>query len=94
MPSIYQKATGITYRKIADEAIIIPFSTARVGTAKLFRLTATADFLWQHLDGARTTNDLVNLLVAHFDVSAEQAAQDTDAFLSSMAAHGLVTPCQ
>ncbi len=53
-------------------------------------LNATASFLWKNIDGARTPEDLLNLLMDEFEVAREEASQDLAAFVNEMKTQGLL----
>ena len=60
-------------------------------TALYFGLNKTAAFLWQSLKerGDATPEDLVQALVARFEVGPDDARRDVDAFLTHAVSLGL-----
>jgi len=88
--SVYEKADGAAYRKIADEAIIIPIASAGGGTSDLFRLTGIGQFIWESIDGERNADELLKMVLAEYSVSEEQARTDLDTFLDQLKSHNLI----
>jgi hypothetical protein len=73
-------------RLIAGEAVILSLDT------KILRgLNAVGSRVWDLIDGRRTVDDIVDLVVAEFDVTRPQAAADVGAFVRELVDKGLVT---
>lgn len=87
--TIHTKAQASFTELLDDrEAIILDLENLHYYT-----LNAAAILLWKQLRGgaAQTPAALSNLLAAAFNLSAEQADDDTQAWLTEMARNGLVT---
>ncbi len=57
---------------------------------ELLRLNRTASFLWVHLDGSRSVEELAELLATEFGVDREVAFRDTAGFLLDSEQAGLI----
>lgn len=58
---------------------------------RILGLNAVGSFLWPLLDGRRTVAELGDAVAARFPTAASRARDDVSAFLSDLAARGLVT---
>ena len=71
---------------VAGEAVLLDLEGRRI-----LGLNAVGSFLWPLLDGRRTVAELAAAIAARFSVPPARAQNDLTAFLSDLAARGLVT---
>ncbi|HEY7516900.1 MAG TPA: PqqD family protein [Methylomirabilota bacterium] len=80
------KASTTASRLITGEAVILSLDT------KVLRgLNAVGSRVWELIDGHRTVDEIVDVIVAEFEVSRPAAAADLDAFFRQLIDKGLVT---
>lgn len=72
------------FRKIADEQLLIPTGEAAISVKGLIALSESGAFLYQKLQKGCTKEELLAAMLEEYDVSAEVAEQDMDAFLDQM----------
>ncbi|MFO0606547.1 MAG: PqqD family protein [Polyangiales bacterium] len=80
-----QRARDTAWRRVEDEVAIISMDANRIRL-----LNRVGSFLWERCDNA-TVGELVDALCERYDVDAEAARRDVDAFLDDLRARGLVT---
>ena len=85
----YERSDAFVYRHVAGEHLLLALKRDR--TAPMFMLTPTAGFLWEQLAGWTSAAELVERLVAHFDVSADVASRDVEDFLQQLRQLGAVS---
>ena len=71
-------------RTIADEHLLIPVGQAAMHVKGLIALSESGALLYGKLKEGCSREDLVRALTEEYDVSAEEAGRDTDAFLDQM----------
>lgn len=71
-------------RTIADEHLLIPVGQAAMHIKGLIALSESGALLYNRLKDGCSRDDLVVMLTEEYDVSAEEAGRDTDAFLDQM----------
>ena len=71
-------------RTIADESLLIPVGQAAMHIKGLIALSESGALLYNRLKDGCSRDDLVVMLTEEYDVSAEEAGRDTDAFLDQM----------
>jgi len=82
---ILAKAPTSAWRLIAGEAVILALDT------KVLRgLNDVGSRVWDLIDGQRTVDDIIDVIVDEFDVPRAQAAADLDAFTQQLLDKGLV----
>jgi len=83
MEARYEKEPSFVYRKIADEAILVPIRRRTADLASVFVLNETAAFIWNLMDGSRTVGEIRDAVVREFDVAEEQAEADLADFVET-----------
>jgi hypothetical protein len=80
------KTSTSASRSIAGEAVILSLDT------KVLRgLNSVGSRVWDLIDGQRSIDDIVDAVVAEFEVDRPRAARDVEAFLRQLVDRGLVT---
>lgn len=76
---------GLSWRQIEDEVVAVDVPTSTYVSAN-----DSGTVLWQALTEGATRDELVTLLADRFDLEADQAGEDVDAFLAQLQAQGLL----
>lgn len=71
-------------RDIAGDTILVPVGKAVYDSNGLFVLNELGAFLWEKLPQAQTPQDLLAAVLEEYDVTAEEAGADIDAFLTKL----------
>lgn len=71
-------------RNIADEYILIPTGQLAFRIKGLIALSESGALLYNRLKNGCTREELVTALTEAYEVTREEAEQDTDAFLDQM----------
>ena len=83
---ILSRSPKTAWRVIEGEAVILSLDT------KAFRgLNPVGSRVWELIDGRRSVDEIVEVIVREFDVTHEQAAADVQAFVRELLDKGLVT---
>jgi hypothetical protein len=81
----------VTTRNIGDEAVVMDLETL-----KTYTLNETARTVWGLMDGTRSVEDIVECMLADFDVAADECRESVVELVNSLAAERLVVfadPC-
>ncbi|MCU1459954.1 MAG: hypothetical protein JWO37_29 [Acidimicrobiales bacterium] len=79
----------LSWRVLEGEALIL-FPEA--GT--LHRLNETGTCVWQHVDGERSVESIVALLIDEYDVTTDEASISVAAFVADLTDAGLLATRQ
>jgi hypothetical protein len=82
-------AANLVTREVMGETLIVPIRAGAADLNALYVLNSTGSSLWRNLDGHRTRDQLVDVLVDNFEVDHETARRDVDDFLASLGKAGL-----
>ena len=71
-------------RNVAGDNLLIPTGSSAISMKGLILLSESGVLLYNRLQTGCTKEDLINALTSEYDVNAEDAALDTEAFLNQM----------
>lgn len=86
----FERHPDFIYRRIADEAVLIPVRQPVGRMDCFYTLNEVAAFVWQMLDRPCTQAELHAAILDAFDVGPEAAAEDLSGFLLQMVDIGAV----
>ena len=75
---------GFVLRQVADTWVVMPLGQVSLDFNGMLTLNETGALLWQALGKGGDAQALTDALTAEYDVSAEQARIDVDAFLAKL----------
>ena len=78
---------GYILREVAGSAVVVPLDPNST-FGSMLRLNGTGKFLWEKLATDVTRDALVAALVEEYEIDAQTAGRDTDAFLHSLRGYG------
>jgi hypothetical protein len=50
----------------------------------IYNLNKVGAFVWEHLDGERTLNEIIDLITEEFDVAAQEVESDVHEFVGEL----------
>lgn len=77
-------------REVADTLVVVPVGQASINFPGMITLNATGAFLWELLETEQTVASLVEKMVARYEVEAEKARQDVEAFVAKLMPTGAI----
>ena len=89
---VFVRDQSAVTRRIAGETVIVPVRDDVADLDSIYTLNETGSFVWDLLDGRRTVDQLVDAVVAEFEVAREVAAADVARLIASLRDEGLLRP--
>lgn len=77
-------------RQVAGETLLVPVGTATLSLNGMLVLNECGKFLWDRIPDAGSEEDLINALLAEYEVNRQTAAQDVAEFLESLRKLGIL----
>jgi hypothetical protein len=71
-------------REVAGETIVIPVGKTTADFNGIICLNASGELIWKELQDGKNKDDIVETIVAEFEVSREEAAEDLASFLQQL----------
>ena len=75
---------GFMMRKVAGNPVVVAIGPAAETLRGVVKLNESASLMWELLKTGAEKEELVRALVKEYDITAEQAAPDVDAFVASL----------
>jgi len=69
---------------VSGEHILVPLASRGADIDSIFNLNETGTFIWEKIDGRRTVAEIIDLMAADFQVSADQASRDGEEFFAQL----------
>ena len=83
--------TGYVVRQVMDTYLVIGIGSENYVPNQIMSLNETGAFLWELLETGAEKSELLNSLMKEYEVDAETAEKDVDAFLASLRERSLIT---
>lgn len=87
----FKRHDHIVSRAIIGETLLVPISGQLADMQHIFTLNPVADFVWNQLDGERTTGEIRDGILEEFKVEVEEAVTDLLEFLDELESAALIT---
>jgi len=84
---ISRNEKNVIWAKLKETIIIIALKETN---EKVFKLNQTAAYIWEHCDGKKNVEELVNELCEQFAVDKATALKDTVEFIEKMKSKNLI----
>jgi len=75
---------SVVTRKTGNEYVLVPLANNIADMNSVFTLNETGAYIWEQIDGKRTTRDLIDLLTQEYDTDKETATKDVIDFIENM----------
>ena len=77
-------------RDVADSLVLVPVGAATERFPGMITLNETGKLLWEALATEQTVESLTDLILEEYQVTADQASQDVQAFVNKLCTVGAV----
>ena len=86
----YLRSHSVVFRKIADEALLVPIARTSADMHAIYTLNAVGASIWDQLDGHNSLDTICDRLVREFAVEQAVAQIDLLEFLQQLVEVGAV----
>lgn len=87
---VFGRSERMVARRIADEFVLVPIVGHGAQVDSIYNLNRVGAFVWEQLDGRRPGVQIVELLMARFDVDRATAEEDYRVFIAKLLSIGAV----
>jgi hypothetical protein len=82
--SIISHSPSVVTRRTGDEYVLVPVANNIADMNSVYTLNETGAFIWDLIDGNRTVEEIVNMVVEEYDTDKGTAMADVSDFVESM----------
>ncbi len=86
----YTRDENVVDRSIAGETILVPIKDRIGNLGSIYTLNEVGSLIWEMIDGHTPLHKIVESVVTTYQVSVDEAQQDTSVFLSMLENAGLI----
>lgn len=83
-PAIPRRSPSIIARRTGDEYVLVPVTDNIADMTCMYTLNETGAFIWDLIDGEKSTLEIAAALAAEYDIPEELAIADVDTYLSAL----------
>ena len=84
LKSILSQSTSIVTRKTGNEYVLVPITNNIADMNSVFTLNETGAFIWEHIDGKRTVEEIITELMNEYEIDKQNAESDVITFIGNM----------
>lgn len=81
---IPSRSPSVVTRKTGNEYIIVPVTDNIADMDSIFTLNETGAFIWEQIDGEKSVEEIIRLVVDEFEIDRDTATKDVLGFLGTM----------
>jgi methyltransferase-like protein len=82
--SVLSHSTSVVTRKTGNEYVLVPVANNIADMDSVYTLNETGAFIWEQIDGKRTIEEIIELLIHEYEIDNESAYKDVFEFVENM----------
>ena len=90
LKSILSQSTAIVTRKTGNEYVLVPITNNIADMNSVYTLNETGAFIWEHIDGKRTVEEIITELMNEYEIDKQNAESDVFIFISNMSKYLII----
>jgi hypothetical protein len=90
LKSIFSHSPSIVTRKTGNEYVLVPVTNYITDMKYVYTLNETGAFIWEHINGNSSVEDIINALTAVYDIDNEKAETDVFSFVENMSKYLII----
>lgn len=91
LDEVFVRSERMVARRIADEFVLVPIVGHGAQVDSIYNLNRAGAFIWEQLDGIRPGTQIVESLMARFEVDRATAEEDYRVFIAKLLSIGAVS---
>ena len=84
LKSILSHSPEIVTKKISEEYVLVPVANNIADMDSVYTLNETGAFIWDHINGARSVEEIINELITEYEIDRETASADVFEFADNL----------
>lgn len=90
LKSILSHSPSIVTRKTGNEYVLVPVANNIADMNSVYTLNETGAFIWEHINGQRTVEELINAVTEEYEIDKDNATSDVFLFIDNMSKYLIV----
>jgi len=84
LKSILSHSKSIVTTKTGNEYVLVPVANNIADMNSVYTLNETGAFIWEHINGENSVEDIINEMMAEYEVDHVTASNDLFSFIDDM----------
>jgi methyltransferase-like protein len=84
LDQVFNRSENIVGRRIQDEFILVPLASRTAQVDSLYNLNSVGAFIWEQIDGVRSGEEIVGMVLERFDAERDAAGRDYIDFMEQL----------
>ena len=84
LKSVLSHSPAIVTRKTGNEYVLVPVADNIADMNSVYTLNETGAFIWEQIDGIRTVEEIISLLVKEYEIDNGSAERDVFTFIENL----------
>ena len=90
LKSILSHSPSVVTRKTGNDYVIVPITNNIADMNSVYTLNETGAFIWEQIDGKRSVEEIINALIAMYEIDFETAEDDLFSFIDNMSKYLII----
>ena len=90
LKSILSQSTKVVTRKTSNEYVLVPITNNIADMNSVYTLNETGAFIWEHIDGKRSVEEIIITLISEYDIDPKNAEADVLSFVENMSKYLII----
>jgi hypothetical protein len=91
LESILSQSTSIVTRKTGNEYVLVPITNNIADMNSVYTLNETGAFIWEHIDGKRSVEEIIDELTNEYNIDKQNAESDVLTFIDNMSKYLIIS---
>ena len=91
LESILSQSTSIVTRKTGNEYVLVPITNNIADMNSVYTLNETGAFIWEHIDGKRSVEEIIDELTNEYNIDKQNAESDVLTFIDKMSKYLIIS---
>ncbi len=84
LKNVISHSGNIVSRRTGSEYVLVPVTNNIADMNSVYTINESGAFIWEHIDGKRNVEELVNVLMDEYEIDFKTAAEDVMSFIERM----------
>lgn len=90
LKSVLSHSPSVVTRKTGNEYVLVPIANNIADMNSVYTLNETGAFIWEQIDGKKTTEEIIAALTAEYDIDNKSAEADVLSFIDNMSKYLII----
>jgi len=84
LKSILSHSPSVVTRKTGNEYVLVPITNNIADMNSVYTLNETGAFIWEQINGKRSVEEIISVLITEYDIDEKTASEDLFSFIENM----------